>query len=237
MRGVINLSILLMLFSASFALTAEVDVSTATGSGTGTLPSAIQSDNNVYYTVSKNNYIQPTAFNIGSLTGTINSVTLYVRYQIQSGYSGSNSIQYSFNNGVGWNATTITPNQGVDGTGEVQRTYVISNLKSWSLISTLDFYFYNNDGGGPDYVRFDRVWLVVDYTTISCGDASCNGVETYSTCPQDCCDSDCTATSDSTCHSACSGYNGCGFFNSTVSSSCDGLSSGSSVCLGAESLV
>ncbi len=58
-----------------------------------------------------------------------------------------------------------------------------------------------------------------------CGNGTCAGTETYSNCPEDCCDADCTATSDSTCHSACHTYNGC---DHTVG--CDGISSGSTIC-------
>ncbi|MDI6826827.1 MAG: hypothetical protein QMD36_06660 [Candidatus Aenigmarchaeota archaeon] len=58
-------------------------------------------------------------------------------------------------------------------------------------------------------------------TTIApyCGDGSCNGAETYSSCPQDCCQSDCTATYDSICHSQCNGYNGCSY-QCTVHTDC-----------------
>ncbi len=51
-------------------------------------------------------------------------------------------------------------------------------------------------------------------TDIDCtmyGNGDCEEGETYSSCPQDCCDSDCTALDDSICHSECDGYNDCAF--------------------------
>ncbi|MCD6477513.1 MAG: hypothetical protein J7K87_00745, partial [Candidatus Aenigmarchaeota archaeon] len=42
-----------------------------------------------------------------------------------------------------------------------------------------------------------------------CGNGECESTESVNTCPQDCCQSDCTATYDNTCHLECNGYNGC----------------------------
>ena len=46
-----------------------------------------------------------------------------------------------------------------------------------------------------------------------CGDGICNESEneTYQTCPEDCCETDCTGVYDKTCHKRCSGYNNCSF--------------------------
>ena len=46
-----------------------------------------------------------------------------------------------------------------------------------------------------------------------CGDGICNESEneTYQTCPEDCCKSDCTGVYDITCHRRCAGYNNCSF--------------------------
>ena len=60
-----------------------------------------------------------------------------------------------------------------------------------------------------------------------CGDATCAASETTSSCPQDCCDADCTSNSDTTCHSACNTYNGC-----SISSGCDSQTLGANICSG-----
>jgi hypothetical protein len=57
-----------------------------------------------------------------------------------------------------------------------------------------------------------------NYALSCCGEDGCETGEGYSNCPSDCCDLDCTASDDNTCHSVCAGYNGCG----TVSSECNG---------------
>src|SRR3989338_5350653 len=68
----------------------------------------------------------------------------------------------------------------------------------------------------------------VSVTVVSgCGNGICSGSETTSSCPQDCCDADCTSTTDTTCHSACNTYNGC-----SISSGCDSQTLGANICSG-----
>lgn len=63
-----------------------------------------------------------------------------------------------------------------------------------------------------------------------CGANGCETGEDYTSCPQDCCDSDGTATDDTVCHSQCDGKNG-----ATVSTECNSQDVGSgNVCSGAE---
>ncbi|MFH1225317.1 MAG: hypothetical protein V1676_05965 [Candidatus Diapherotrites archaeon] len=50
--------------------------------------------------------------------------------------------------------------------------------------------------------------------------------ESYSTCPEDCCDADCTDYQDSLCHAECQGYNGCSF-----TSGCNGLAIDTNICI------
>ena len=60
-------------------------------------------------------------------------------------------------------------------------------------------------------------------TLTCCGDGDCDGSETVSSCSTDCCQSDCTATYDSTCHSECDwgGEGGC-----YLTAGCNGYSTG-----------
>ena len=53
----------------------------------------------------------------------------------------------------------------------------------------------------------------MDVFVRGCGDGICNESEkeTYQTCPEDCCETDCTGVYDKTCHQRCSGYNNCSF--------------------------
>ncbi len=210
------LALLLILSSVSIchAATIEINVSTATGTGTGTLPGDIQTDDNVYYSVAKGSQnVQVTNFNVAGQTGAITSVVLHVRYLVTAAYTTGNSFQASFNNGTTWNTTTITPTAGQ--TAEADYSYTIPGLTGWPLTGTLDVRFINgNSGGGTKTVSIDRIWLLVTY--IACGDALCQGSETYATCPQDCCDADCSSTTDTTCHTECQTYNGCSFFDATA---------------------
>jgi hypothetical protein len=62
-----------------------------------------------------------------------------------------------------------------------------------------------------------------------CGNGLCQD-ETVSNCPQDCCDTYCTATYDNYCHPECDGYNGCDFYDETSESTCDSVIDGAEVC-------
>jgi len=59
----------------------------------------------------------------------------------------------------------------------------------------------------------------MDVIVRGCGDGVCNDSEdeSYQTCPEDCCEGDCTGTYDKTCHKRCSGYNNC-----SLAVGCDG---------------
>jgi hypothetical protein len=62
-------------------------------------------------------------------------------------------------------------------------------------------------------------------TVCTCPNGTCGAGETYLNCKQDCCENDCTATSDSVCHSACNTFNGC-----TLATGCDGRAPGYKFC-------
>jgi hypothetical protein len=65
--------------------------------------------------------------------------------------------------------------------------------------------------------------LIKIVNVIPCGNGICDTGEGEDiiNCPQDCCESDCTAKYDSICYSRCNNFNTCSFFNSIVASACD----------------
>lgn len=71
--------------------------------------------------------------------------------------------------------------------------------------------------------------VLITYITtqrmMRCGDGICERGENYHTCPQDCCEADCTDKRDLICHRECKGYNGC-----KISLFCDNLSKDSYLC-------
>lgn len=70
-----------------------------------------------------------------------------------------------------------------------------------------------------------------------CDDGYCDAGETYSNCPEDCCDNDCTGYSDQTCRSVCDSYNGCNFYSSPTKSACNGESWNNDACVDANTYV
>ena len=88
-------------------------------------------------------------------------------------------------------------------------------------------------GYGSGTIYAGNLTAVNFQLTATCGDGTCiSGLETYSSCPIDCCESDCTSKTDSVCHFSCNGYNGC-----AISATCDGTSSGAYACASGTSRV
>ncbi|MCK4491092.1 MAG: hypothetical protein KAU03_00605, partial [Candidatus Altiarchaeales archaeon] len=139
----------------------EINVSAAQGTGAGVLPDTLQADDGSFYEVDKGENVHVTGFNVTGFTGTITSVTLYVRYSVESGFGGDNYLNYSLNNGTSWNETTIQPL--FTDTSEVERSYEITDPLTWDDLRYLDVRYDNNDFAQPDWVRFDRIWLLVEY--------------------------------------------------------------------------
>lgn len=84
--------------------------------------------------------------------------------------------------------------------------------------------YYANDSSGNLVIGTLQQFTVQSVS--NCGNAVCDADETYSSCPQDCCESDGTATDDTICHSACDNYN-----SASVSSECDSLDASSNICI------
>ena len=98
-----------------------------------------------------------------SLSGTINSVTLYFRYSAPNAYDGTNSVQYATDETT-FNNTTITPGQASNPTTASAQ---LSGVNNWNTLKNLDIKFINNASLPPpddEFHVFD-VWLVVNYST------------------------------------------------------------------------
>lgn len=124
---------------------------------TGNSP-ASKAYNDGFYTVVKNGKMELTGFGKG-FSGTINSVTLKVRYSVQSGYNGTNDIYWS-TDGVNYAATTIRP---ANGQTNYEATY---NLKTAGVdtineLLNLRIWFWNQSGTSRS-VSFDYVQVTVN---------------------------------------------------------------------------
>lgn len=124
---------------------------------TGSSPPS-KSYNDGFYTVVKNGKMDLTGFGKG-FTGTINNVTLKVRYSVQSGYSGTTYVSWS-TDGVNYTATTIRPTNGQT---NYEATY---NLKTAGIdtISELQnlLISFSDLSGTSRSVSFDYVQVTVN---------------------------------------------------------------------------
>jgi beta-glucanase (GH16 family) len=123
--------------------------------------SAIQADDGVLYSAAKGNTISFGKFRSpGDIGGEISSVVLHVKFSVQSGYSGTNSIRV---NGVD---AGIVPSSG-----DTQRTASVEiitgnfRINTWPEVTTLAVTFHNNDTGQGQSVQFDHAHLVVTHAT------------------------------------------------------------------------
>lgn len=126
---------------------------------TGTPPTnPVTGDN--WYTVAQTKVMSIEQWNMSEVAnGTIESVTLIVRYTVQAGYTGSNYIQYAIE-GDALADTTIRPLSGQ--TNYYARYDLMAKgVDTIAEIFNLDIQFTNNDVGGPHSVSFDRVDIKV----------------------------------------------------------------------------
>ncbi len=103
---------------------------------------------------------------------------------------------------------------GVGGNVDVY-LYDSSNLLAWSDESDNDYKTVERKFPGTYYLKIKAKVIGFEVYTIywaetGCGNTYCEQGESYTNCPQDCCNSDCTGKGDDLCHSQCIGYNGCG---------------------------
>lgn len=104
-----------------------------------------------------------SSFDIAGHNEAIAAVQLMVKYSVESGYSGTNYLQ--FNNGTFTNTST----QPADGETDIEDVFDLyaAGVDTWAEIVALNLSFTNDDGGGPDGVSFDYIWIRVTYTPCS----------------------------------------------------------------------
>ena len=97
------------------------------------------------------------------------SATLYVKYWVNdTGYSGTNSLMWKLESDVDWHFTDITPLDG-ELFPTVGSFDLPTEVDTIAEIATLDVYFLNDDGGAPQGVVFDCLWIIIKASTSDIG--------------------------------------------------------------------
>lgn len=119
-------------------------------------------DDGTYCEYDKGDHLSIETWDTTGLSGAVTDVVLWVNYDVESGYDGTNSFEWKLDDNPNWNSTTVTP---ADGQTDYTDSYVILSGGSWTIsdLASLDLHFYNNDGKGPDWVRVD--WCILRATT------------------------------------------------------------------------
>jgi hypothetical protein len=102
----------------------------------------------------------------GTSIVTVTGVTLHVKYSVESGYTGSNYVQ--FNNGAGYTNTSSQPQNGESNIVDSYNLYA-AGVTTLADLNSLLIRYVNNDGGGADAVSFDYIYLEVTGTATGSG--------------------------------------------------------------------
>ncbi len=151
----------------------------------------------------------------------------------------------SLTSGCSWYVSACTLSGSKGGYAWAPNYFTLQDDDQWHLytydISQIGrpyqntFEFWVSNGAGTHQYYFDQLLFSKGSLSTSlsseelasiCGANGCEAGETYSSCPTDCCESDCTGYSDTTYHSQCDGYGGC----SNFIAGCDGKNIGYSYC-------
>lgn len=111
--------------------------------------------------VDKGQILSISSFDIAGHTEPITGVQLMVKYSVESGYTGTNYLQY--NNGT----LTNTSTQPVDGESNIEDVFDLyaAGVDTWTEIAALHLYYSNNDPANPaDGVSFDYIWIRVTFS-------------------------------------------------------------------------
>ncbi len=102
------------------------------------------------------------AWNTGTGSNPITGATLRVEYSVVTGYTGTNSIRFSLNEGGAWTSTGITPAAGQTNIVATFNLFA-AGVDTLAEIQTLDIEFTSNDGAAPSNVYFDYFWVEFTY--------------------------------------------------------------------------
>ena len=113
-------------------------------------------DDGLTIDLSKNERIHVTSWDTTTVSGTITSVELYVRYSVETGYAGNNFIQYNTTN-IDWTDTTIQPASGDD----LVASSTLAGIDTINKLQNINIKFKNNTPAEPRIVEFEQIWLLV----------------------------------------------------------------------------
>jgi hypothetical protein len=111
-----------------------------------------------FVTCSKNEILHINSWDTTTISGTINSVDLYVNYTVEAGYNSLDSHEIQYKTDSTWQDTGIEPQDGHVGVVDSSN---LSGINSVSELQSLNVMFDNDDVGGPDPVYFEKIWLVI----------------------------------------------------------------------------
>lgn len=115
-----------------------------------------------WYTVGQNKVMELTGFGAGvSVTGTLDSITLKVRFSVDANSTASNKIQWS-TDGITYHDTTIQPTAG-DQNKEVTFNLKSAGVDTMSEMQNLRIYYKNNSTVNKN-TSFDYVHVKVIQT-------------------------------------------------------------------------
>lgn len=115
-----------------------------------------------WYTVPQGQTLYIDSFNVTGQAGGIIGVKLVVNFRVETGYGGTNPIQYQIQGGALVN-TSIIPVSSQ--TTDTQMFFELP-IDSWTALGELNIRFNNNDTGPADGVAFNWVRLEVIYASV-----------------------------------------------------------------------
>ncbi len=98
-----------------------------------------------------------TSWDTTTISGTITSVELYVKYSVESGCGNSNYIEYNSTT-FDWKSTGMKP---VDGQVNFVNSSTLVGIDTINKLQNINVRFLNNDSGSKEYINFEKIWIVV----------------------------------------------------------------------------